>query len=44
MDKIDSLSMLIAGACHDIGHDGLNNNYHVNAITKRAVESNDISV
>ena len=33
MREIDQLSMLIAGACHDLGHDGLTNSYHVNAIT-----------
>lgn len=36
--------MIIASACHDLGHDGLNNSYHVNAITKRAVDSNDKSI
>ena len=44
MDKLDCLSMLIAAVCHDIGHDGFNNNYHVNAITGRAIDCNDQSV
>ena len=44
LNKIDVLSFLIAGACHDIGHDGFTNSYHVNSISKRAVISNDVSV
>jgi len=35
---------LIAAACHDLGHDGFTNSYHVNAITRRAIDSNDVSV
>jgi len=41
MDKLDCLSMLIAAVSHDLGHDGFNNNYHVNAITNRAIDCND---
>lgn len=33
MREIDQLSMLIAAACHDLGHDGFTNSYHGNAIT-----------
>jgi hypothetical protein len=36
--------MIIASACHDLGHDGYTNSYHVNAITERAIDSNDHSV
>lgn len=36
--------MLTAASCHDLGHDGLTNSYHINAITKRAISSNDISI
>jgi len=36
--------MLIAAAAHDLGHDGLTNSYHMNAITARAIDANDISV
>ena len=42
--EIDQLSMLIASACHDLGHDGFTNSYHTNAITQRAINSNDISI
>lgn len=31
--EIDQLSMVIASACHDLGHDGFTNTYHSNAIT-----------
>jgi len=34
----------MAAACHDLGHDGFTNGYHVNAITDRAIDSNDVSV
>jgi hypothetical protein len=44
LNKLDCLSMMIAGACHDLGHDGFTNGYHVNAITRRAIDSNDVSV
>jgi hypothetical protein len=44
LDKLDCMSLIIAAAAHDLGHDGFNNNYHVNAITQRAIDSNDNSV
>lgn len=44
LDKKDILSFLIAGLCHDLGHDGFTNGFHSNALTKRAIRHNDISV
>ena len=44
LNKLDTLSFIIAGVCHDLGHDGFTNSYHVNAYTSRAIDSNDISV
>lgn len=44
MGKLDQMCMLIAASCHDLGHDGLTNSYHMSAITKRAIDSNDHSV
>jgi len=44
LNKLDCLSFLMAAVCHDLGHDGFTNSYHVNAITKRAIKSNDKSV
>ena len=28
-DNIDVMSVLVAALCHDVGHDGFNNKYHV---------------
>ena len=44
LNSLDLLSAIIAAVCHDVGHDGLNNAYHSNAVTKRAIDSNDMSV
>jgi hypothetical protein len=44
LNKLDLLSFVIAAICHDVGHDGLNNSYHSNAMTERAITSNDVSV
>lgn len=38
------LAFITAGVCHDVGHDGFNNAFHINAMTNRAIESNDTSV
>ena len=34
-NKIDTLAILIAALCHDVGHDGFNNRYHV--VTKSPI-------
>jgi hypothetical protein len=44
LNELDTLSVLIASLCHDFAHDGLNNAYHVNAISDRAIRYNDQSV
>jgi hypothetical protein len=44
LDHIDILSFLIGALCHDLGHDGFTNLYHINAITDRAIRYNDQSV
>lgn len=44
LNDLDCFSMLMAALCHDLGHDGFTNSYHVNAFTKRAIASNDVSV
>jgi len=38
LSKIHMLSFLLAAVCHDLGHDGFTNSYHVNFITKRAID------
>ena len=44
LEHIDVMSFLIAGICHDFGHDGFTNGYHINANSDRAVRYNDVSV
>ena len=44
LDHIDILSLLTAAVCHDLGHDGFTNGYHVAAQTDRAIRYNDVSV
>lgn len=44
LEKIDVLAFLIAGMCHDLGHDGFTNGYHVNTLSERAIRYNDLSV
>ena len=40
---LDLLSIIIASLGHDIGHPGLNNNFHINARTELALTYNDNS-
>ena len=44
LNKLDILSTLLAAVCHDLGHDGFTNGYHVNRLTKRAIDCNDVAV
>lgn len=44
MNKLQVLSFLIGALAHDLGHGGFTNPYHVNAVTGRAIDSNDLSV
>ena len=44
LSHIDIIAFLTAGVCHDLGHDGYTNGYHINAVTDRAIRFNDISV
>ncbi|EKX35891.1 hypothetical protein GUITHDRAFT_79370 [Guillardia theta CCMP2712] len=37
-------ALLLAALVHDLGHDGLNNNYHKNSISHRALMYNDQSI
>ena len=40
---LDLLSIFIAALGHDIGHPGLNNNFHINASSELAITYNDAS-
>lgn len=44
LSKFDCLTFLVSALVHDLGHGGLNNSYHVNAITDIAINSNNLSV
>jgi 3',5'-cyclic-nucleotide phosphodiesterase len=44
LEHIDILAFIISGVCHDFGHDGYTNLFHINAVTDRAVRYNDIAV
>jgi len=42
--KLNILTMFLSGICHDVGHPGLNNNYHINSYSNYALTYNDKSV
>merc|ERR1712048_1387744 len=44
MTDLDLLSAFIAAICHDVGHTGQTNQYHINAETELALRYNDRSV
>ena len=44
LSELDLISVVISAVCHDYGHDGFNNSYHVNAISDRAIRFSDVSV
>ena len=44
LSNLDVLSLVVSCICHDYGHDGMNNAYHVNAISQRAIRYSDQSV
>lgn len=44
LSELDSLSVLVAAICHDFGHDGFTNAYHVNLVSDRAIRYSDQSV
>ena len=44
LNQLDLLSIVIGSVCHDFAHDGFNNAYHVNSISKRAIRYNDVAV
>ena len=44
LSELDTLSVLMSAICHDFGHDGFTNAYHVNLISDRAIRFSDQSV
>jgi len=44
MNLLELLASLAAACAHDVGHDGLNNQFHINGRTVAAIRWNDCSV
>lgn len=44
VSELDALSLCISAICHDYGHDGFTNAYHVNKVSDRAIRYSDQSV
>lgn len=42
--KVNILSMILAAFCHDIGHPGYNNAFHMNSLSSFSITYNDRSV
>lgn len=41
LTDLDLVSVVSAAVCHDFGHDGFTNAYHVNSISDRAITYSD---
>ena len=44
LEPLEIFVILFAAIVHDLGHDGKNNLYHINSMSQRAIDHNDISV
>ena len=44
IDSLEALTMAVAALCHDVGHDGFTNGYHMATESERATLYNDIHV
>ena len=44
LSELDALALCMSAICHDFGHDGFTNAYHVNKISERAIRYSDQSV
>lgn len=44
LEHIDVMAFITAALCHDLGHDGFTNGYHINALSDRSIRYNDVSV
>ena len=41
LNELDLISLMVAAVCHDYGHDGMTNAYHVSTISERAIRYSD---
>lgn len=41
LDELEAFTMIVAGACHDLGHPGFNNAFIVNSSDDIAITYND---
>ena len=44
VSDLEAFALLIAALCHDVGHDGMSNAFHVNTLSPRALRYSDFSV
>lgn len=44
INKFDTMTLMVAALCHDIGHPGFNNNFHINSLSSYSIVYNDKSV
>jgi len=44
ISKLEVLSIITAALCHDVGHQGYSNSFHINTLSSYAIDANDSSV
>ena len=44
LSSLDIFALIIATMCHDVGHDGKNNDFHIKTSSNLAIRYNDVSV
>eukprot|EP00283_Hemiselmis_rufescens_P000432 CAMPEP_0173472790 /NCGR_PEP_ID=MMETSP1357-20121228/79076_1 /TAXON_ID=77926 /ORGANISM="Hemiselmis rufescens, Strain PCC563" /LENGTH=625 /DNA_ID=CAMNT_0014441115 /DNA_START=36 /DNA_END=1909 /DNA_ORIENTATION=- len=44
LSEIEQMALVMAAMVHDMGHDGMSNIFHKNALTQRALDHNDQSI
>lgn len=44
LSEFDHFILVLSGICHDVGHQGLNNDFEIKTMSKKALRWNDISV
>jgi hypothetical protein len=44
LSEVDVFALMVATMCHDVGHDGRNNDFHIKNGSELAIRYNDVSV